>query len=154
MSPRLLAAAALAAALAGCGPKAPRMVDPTALRSFCTQQYVPRLGAIENIVTSVRNAPPAPSGMPVARLVAGARTKTGVEATWDDVRLLLPAAAHALGESDDYVRVRRAIIANVPDNANPPRRIDLEVRDRGAYRWYAFEAYSTQNVCVEGERMF
>lgn len=145
------------AVAAGCAPRnvAP-LHDPSALQSFCSGTYVPRLTAIENILTSLHDGSPTPSAQPYARLAANAKAKTGVVATWGEAPALvvMPEAARALGESDQYMRVRRVVIANVPDGADPPRPIDVQVRNHGAYHWYSFQAYDTQNVCVEGQRAF
>lgn len=123
---------------------------PESLQSFCNAKRVPRLTAMENILTSFKDGNPKPSSQPYARLVAAAKAQTGVVATWDGAQLIMPEDARAFGETDRYVRIRRAVFANVPEDAPPPRPIDVEVRDHGTYKWYNFTAYDTQNVCVEG----
>lgn len=145
------------AVAAGCAPRSVvRLSEPTALQSLCSGTYVPRLSAIQNILTSLRDGNATPSSTPYAGLVANAKSKTGVVAIWgkDPAMVIMPNEARALGETDQYMRVKRVVIANVPEGADPPRPIDAEVRDHGTYRWFSFSAYDTQNVCVEGQRAF
>lgn len=145
-------AAALVAA--GCAPKnVPALKDPIALQAFCGQQYVPRLTAIENIATSLRDGDPHPSTQTVKQMLAAEKASTGLMATWNQAELYLPKDARAFGEPDDYIRIRRIAIVNVPEGTDPPRPVDLEVLDHGTYRWYRFAAYDTQNVCVEGQHL-
>ncbi|HXF33990.1 MAG TPA: hypothetical protein VN603_05410 [Candidatus Acidoferrales bacterium] len=125
---------------------------PESLQAFCEGQRVPRLTAMENILTSFKDGNPKPSSQSFARLTAAAKAQTGVVATWNGAQLIMPQDARAFGESDQYVRIRRAVFANVSEDAPPPRPVDVEVRDHGVYKWYTFTAYDTQNVCVEGRR--
>jgi hypothetical protein len=145
------------AVAAGCAPRSVvPLSEPTALQSLCSGTYVPRLSAIQNILTSLRDGGPTPASSPYPRLVANAKAKTGVVAIWgkDPAQVVMPQEARALGEADQYMRVKRVVIANAPEGADPPRPIDVEVRDHGTYRWLTFTAYDTQNVCVEGQRAF
>jgi len=146
----------LAVALGAIVSCAPRNVvpipHPEALQSFCEAKRVPRLTAMENILTSLKDGDPKPSSQSYARLVAAAKAQTGVVATWNGAQVIMPEDARAFGEADRYIRIRRVVFANVLEGAPPPRPIDIEVRDHGSYKWYNFTAYDTQNVCVEGQR--
>src|ERR1700733_12065834 len=124
---------------AGCAPKnVPGLKNPEELDAFCSGHYVARITAIENIATSLSDGAPKPSARTFAQMVAQAKARTGIVATWDGAPLFMPKDARAFGESDDYLRIKRVVIANVPEGADPPRPIDLEVRDHGTYRWYTF----------------
>ncbi|HEY0798238.1 MAG TPA: hypothetical protein VGD50_03755 [Candidatus Baltobacteraceae bacterium] len=75
----------------------------------------------------------------------------GVIGYWKDQPLLLPHAAQALGETDDYVHVSAIAVSAIPEGL-PKHRIYLEVNDHGDQRWIGLDAYDTQNPCVEGHR--
>jgi hypothetical protein len=107
---------------------------------------------MENILTSFKDGNPQPSTQSYAQFIAAAKANTGIVATWDGARVILPQDARAFGEADQYVRIRRVVFVNVPEGSAPPRPVYAEVRDHGSYTWYDFTAYDTQNVCVEGQR--
>lgn len=141
------------AAAAGCAPKnVVPISNPGSLQAFCEAKRVARLTAVQNILTSLQDGDPKPSTQSYARMLANAKAQTGLEATWSDGSVIMPKDAPLFGESDRYMHIRRVVIANVPEGATPPRPIDVEVRDHGTYRWYTFQAFDTQNVCVEGQR--
>lgn len=144
----------LAAAAAGCAPNVVRLTNPSALQVSCNEKFVPRLTAIQNIVSSVKDESQRPSQQSVAQMLARAKEQTGGISIWgkSDLLVILPRTAATFGETDQYIRVRRVSIVNVPEDSPPPRPIDMEVRDHGTYRWYTFQAYDTQNICVEGRR--
>ncbi len=151
---RLAFIAAVLGTVVACAPKnvAP-LPEPQGLHAFCEGQRVARLTAVQNILTSLQDdGNLKPSAASYARMLARAKARTGLEASWPDAPVIMPKDARALGESDEYMHVRRVVIANVADEAVPPRPIDAEVRDHGTYRWFTFQAYDTQNVCVEGQR--
>jgi hypothetical protein len=141
------AAVALAAAVAACTPSQPMLANPVRVDSTCGQR-VAQASAIESILTSTddRLLPQHPTGEGVRREVLAAG---GAVAYWHDQLLHLPRTAEALGETDGYARVRAIGITEVPDGT-PTRTIDLDVRDHGAYRWFAMTAYDTQSVCIVG----
>ncbi len=152
---RFVVAAAVMVTAASCSSRSVvPITHPDALQSFCSEHYVPRLGAIENIVTSLKDGDPVPSRLSYQGMLSKAKAQTGIVATWRDLQIIMPEDARRFGEEGEYVHAKRVVIANVPEGAAPPRPVDLEVRDHGAYRWYTFQAYDTQNVCVEGERAF
>jgi hypothetical protein len=148
----LIPVALLAIVLAGCAPNVPRIGTPQAIQATCSESFVPRITAIENIVSSVKDGEQVPSKETVAEMTAEEKSKTGGIATWKDLLVISPRSAAALGESDQYIHVHRVAISNVPEDALPPRPIEMEVRDHGTYTWYTFQAYDTQNICVEGRR--
>jgi hypothetical protein len=148
----IISLAVLVLTLAGCAPNVPQIGTPQAIKASCSEQFVPRITAIENIVSSIKDASQAPSKATLAEMLADEKSKTGGIATWKDLLVILPRTAASFGESDQYIRVHRVAITNVPEDMLPPRPIDMEVRDHGTYRWFSFQAYDTQNICVEGRR--
>jgi hypothetical protein len=137
----------------GCAPKnVVPISNPDALQTFCEAKRVARLTAVQNILTSLKDGDPKASTLSYAQMLANAKAQTGLGATWLDGSVIMPEDARLFGESDRYMHIKRVVIANVPEGAAPPRPIDVEVRDHGTYRWYTFQAFDTQNVCVEGQR--
>lgn len=145
-----VAAAAAALALAGCAQTEPPLAPPVRVESFCGQKQV-RITALQSIMTSTNDklagtAPPRGAALRVRLAREG-----GAIGTWDDERLRLPQTARALGEVDDYVRVRKVVAIDAPEGATT-RSLYLLVRERGGERWIELTAFDVQSVCVEGRR--
>ena len=140
---------ALTAALQGCTPKAPRIADPARMVAWCGGGEARPTG-VASVMTSTDDKllPDKPRYDGIARETKAA---TGVIEFWPEQPLMLPRTSKLLGENDGYVRVRAvAVPLGVPGATT--RRIYLDMRDHGFYRWVAMTAYDVQNVCVEGRR--
>jgi hypothetical protein len=150
----VFAASLLASA---CAPKklAP-LVTPMRVDAFCGRKE-PRLTALLSIMSTTNDTIVNGDRPTEASVRALVRHSGGVIGYWNDQLLLLPKTARALGESDDYVRVRVAAVA-VPREGVTTRRLYLKVRVRGAdgtqgsMRWIGLDAFDVQNPCVEGHR--
>jgi len=143
--------AALCAALglAGCGgSKAPPILPPASIDSYCAATTAPRATALASILTSTDDTllPQHPDAAAITREV---RVATGGIGHWNDQLVALPRVAARLGESDGYARVRALAVPAAQPGANT-RVVYLQVRDHGAERWIAMTAYDVQNVCIAG----
>jgi hypothetical protein len=133
-----------------------RLVFPAHVEAFCGKKE-PRLTALLSVMTSTNDALIASDRQTDVGVRALARREGGVIGYWNDQLLLLPKTARALGESDEYVRVKVAAVV-APREGAVTRRLYLKVRDkhadipRNAARWIALDAYDVQNPCVEGHR--
>lgn len=141
----------------GCAPKkiAP-LVAPERVDAFCARKE-PRLTALLSIMSTTSDSIVSDDRPTQASVHALVQRAGGVIGYWNDQLLFLPKTARALGEADDYARVRVAAVAVPPEGATT-RRLYLKVRARGAdgsqgsTRWIALDAFDVQNPCVEGHR--
>jgi hypothetical protein len=136
-------------AAAGCVSHAPPIVDAVRIRAFCGSMQARQTG-IDSVISSTDDQllDERPTDAEVMRAVG---TADGVVAYWNAQPLALPRVSQALGETDGYARIDAAAIPPAPD-ATVSRRIYLLVRDHGAKRWIAMNAFDVQSVCVEGRK--
>ena len=71
-------------------------------------------------------------------------------AYWKEQLLALPRVSVQMGETDGYARVKAVAVAPYQNGAQS-RRIFMELRDHGTYRWFAMTAFDLEDVCVEGK---
>jgi hypothetical protein len=142
MKRALLVALLLAA---GCGSRAPRMVPPESIESFCPGPP-PRGAAIVSVLSSVSDAIQAVDVPSDAALRKSAAEAGGAIAHWKAEPLYMPGTARALGVSGDYLDVSDVVIIN--DLTNPDARIIYATvaSPQGAKR-LPLLAYDTRNVC-------
>jgi hypothetical protein len=132
------------------------LVSPVRVDAFCAKKE-PRLSALLSVMTSTSDTIVSGDALTDASVRALARRSGGVIGYWNDQLLSLPKTARALGESDDYARVRAAAVLAPPDGVTN-RRLYLKVRAREAdrsqesARWIILDAFDVQNPCVEGHR--
>ena len=138
-------------ALVACAPKAPALVPPDHVESFCAEKE-PRGTAIASILSSVADRV-APIRYP-ADAVLRRRVKSygGVIGHWRSQPLYLPATARALGVPGKYVDVTEVVIDNELEPGNT-RFIYVTVEGPHGPKHLVLRAYDTQNVCVEGTRL-
>lgn len=151
----LVVVVAVSVLASACAPKKLAQLDaPVRVDAFCGRKE-PRITALLSIMSATNDTiVDHPAESSVRALV---RRVGGVIGYWNDQLLYLPKTARALGESDDYVRVRVVAVA-VSLEGVATRRLYLKVRARGAdgkewtTRWIGLNAFDVQNPCVEGHR--
>ena len=148
---------AFAVSIVSCAPKGvPQIPDPNHVDSYCSIKPVhelPRITAVDSIMTSVYERLPAPGAAPsLAQYRVGLRTTHGVIAYYQNLQLLKPELAKTFGEPGDYL-IAHAVMIDNERVTRDERYIYLELRDHGTYRWKPLLAADTQNVCSEGHRM-
>ncbi len=144
------AAYAVAALLSACAPKVPYIKQPIRIEAFCTNvDKKARPTAIASGMTSTddRVLPGNPSFAEIRRMTSSG---DGAIAYWREQPLALPRVSVQLGESDGYARVRAVAVPAFAGGAES-RRIFMQLRDHGTYRWFAMNAYDLEDVCVEGK---
>jgi hypothetical protein len=149
---RIVAAAACAvmALLSACAPKVPYIRQPIRMDAFCSNvDKKARPTAIGSGMTSTddRVLPGNPTFAEVKRITSEG---DGAIAYWNEQPLALPRVSVQLGEHDGYARVKAVAVPPFAGGAEY-RRIFMELRDHGTYRWFAMNAYDLEDVCVEGK---
>ena len=147
---RSVAAACAVVLLVSCAPKGPYIMQPTRIDASCSNMSKKaRPTAIASNMTSTNDAVLAgnPSFAEVRRI---AGTGDSAIAYWNEQPLALPRVSVLLGETDGYARVKAVAVAPYRDGAQN-RRIFMELRDHGTYKWFAMTAFDLEDVCVEGK---
>lgn len=137
--------------LAACGSRAPQLVPPERVESFCSEKE-PRGTAIASILSSVADQNMNVGFPGEAVLRQSIKTHGGVIGHWKSQPLYMPGMAAALGVSGNYVDVTDVYIDNQLEAADS-RLIYVSVAVPGGTKNLVLRAYDTQNVCVEGRRL-
>jgi hypothetical protein len=142
---RAFVAALLIAAAAGCGSRAPKMVAPDSIESFCLGP-APRGAAIVSVLSSVADAIQPVDVPSEASLRKSAGDLSGAIAHWKAEPLYMPGTARSLGVDGNYVDVSEVVIVN--DLTSPDARMIYATvaTPKGAKR-VPLLAYDTRNVC-------
>jgi hypothetical protein len=145
-----LAVGALVAVAAACGggSKAPQIVSPLKIDSYCKGETVPRATAIGSAMTSTDDKI-LPGHPDQAGIIAEVRATSGAVAHWHDQLLALPNVSKLLGETDGYARVE-AVAVPLAKPSDEHHVIYMQLLDRGIPAWFAMTAYDVQDVCVTG----
>ena len=137
--------------LAACGPRAPQLLPPDRVDSFCSEKE-PRGTAIASILSSVADRPltnPYPGD---AAVRSDVKKYGGVIGHWAAQPLYLPATAAMLGVSGQYVDVTQVAVDNQLEDADS-RIVYVSVAAPRGPTHLVLRAYDVQNVCVEGTRL-
>ena len=147
---RLLAV--VACLLAGCSSAPPPLQPPDRVESFCSEKE-PRGIAIASILSSVSDRIETSIAYPGdAMLRTDVKQNGGIIGHWKSQPLYMPATAHALGVSGNYIDVTDVVIDNQL-SGNESRLIYVTVNTPQGPKSIVLRAYDTQNVCVEGTRL-
>ncbi len=148
---RLGTAGLITLALVSCAPSEPTLKLPQPIDSYCGWRVA--LGSSINSIVSSIDSRTAGAGSPtIAAIRQAAKAQTGAVAHWPSGQLLdLPAEAHAAGITGDYVTMRAAAVVGT-GGTGTTRPVEVEVNERGQWRWITFQAYDKQDVCDTGTR--
>jgi hypothetical protein len=139
------AAVALTLVLAGCAPRAPRLVAPDSIESFCPGAP-PRGSAIVGVLSSVAD-PIEPVDVPSDDAIrTHLRETSGAIGHWKTQPLYMSGTARALGVSGDYIDVSEVAIAN-DSRGGDSRIIFVTVATPQGPKRLALRAYEMRNVC-------
>lgn len=136
---------------AACGPRAPQLLAPDRIESFCSEKE-PRGTAVASILSSTADQIEPLLAPSVDDLNAQVRKNGGIIGHWNAQPLFMPKLAKVLHVSGDYVDVRDVWIDNQLDGADS-RIIYVTLAAPGGTKRIALRAYDVQNVCVEGRRL-
>ena len=142
---RALALVALVLAASGCASRAPKMVAPDSIESFCSGP-TPRGAAIVSVLSSVADAIQPVDVPSDAALRKSAGDLTGAIAHWKAEPLYMPGTARALGVDGNYIEVSEVVIVNDSRNADSRMIYATVATPQGAKR-VPLLAYDTRNVC-------
>jgi hypothetical protein len=138
--------------LVGCGTKAPPLLPPDSVESFCTDKE-PRGTAIASILGSVSDRIETSVAYPgTATLHTDVKQNSGIIGHWKSQPLYMPATAKAIGVSGNYIDVTDIVIDNQL-SGNESRLIYVTVATPAGPKNLVLRAYDVANVCVEGERL-
>lgn len=137
--------------LAACGSRAPQLVPPERVESFCSEKE-PRGTAIASILSSVADQNLNVGFPGDAVLRQSIKIHGGVIGHWKSQPLYMPGMAAALGVPGNYVDVTEVYIDNQLEAADS-RLIYVTINATGGPKNLVLRAYDTQNACVEGRRL-
>jgi hypothetical protein len=144
--------AVAAALLVGCGSRAPQLVAPDSVESFCAEKE-PRGTAIASILASVSDkieqSVPYPGD---ATLRIDVKQNSGIIGHWKSQPLYMPMTAQALGVAGNYIDVTDIVIDNQLAGTES-RLIYVTVATPQGPKNLVLRAYDVANVCVEGTRL-
>jgi hypothetical protein len=136
--------------LVGCTSRAPRLLPPESVESFCSGQAVSG-AVVADIISSVADSIMAVDVPDDAVLRNKVTESTGAIGHWKSQPLYMPGTARALGVSGDYIDVTQVAITN--ELAGPDSRIIyVTVNAPAGVKRLALRAYDTRNVCRPGPR--
>lgn len=122
--------------------------QPERLDNFCLHGAV-GVPSVMSVVSSLSDTSDSVLTLRTAQVRAQVKKSGGAIGYWRDLNVLLPNLARQAGDAQGYVHLRAVAIGEAPADAQV-RNVQALVANGGRERWYQFQAYDVQSVCIVG----